>query len=360
MTDIDITIIGGGVVGLALAYELSAFSPVLLEAQSALGQGISSRNSEVIHAGIYYPSDFLKTSLCIEGSRLLYRFCQKHDVPHRRIGKLIAAGSDQEIPSIEKLFLQGQANGVSGLQLLDRHEIKKIEPNLKAAAALFSPNTGILDSHQLMRRLELCAKGDILCNSAVTAIEPKPGRFLCSVNDEYQFSSRIVINAAGLRAAEVAALAGIDRYRIYPVKGEYFRLKSSKSTICSHLIYPSPEQNLAGLGIHLTKDLSGAVRLGPNTVYEENYLVDPTHAAQFAAGIQKLLPIEKSDLQPDMAGLRPKLSAPGEPARDFIIKHEPEGMLSLIGIESPGLTSCLAIAKYVKNLMLQDGLLSAG
>ncbi len=360
MTDIDITIIGGGVVGLALAYELSAFSPVLLEAENSLGRGISSRNSEVIHAGIYYPSDFLKTSLCIEGNRLLYGFCQKHDLPHRRIGKLIAAGSETEIPSLEKLFKQGQINGVEGLQLLDRHEIKKIEPNLRAAAALFSPNTGIVDSHQLMRRLELCADGDILCNSTVTAIEPKPGRFICTVNDEYQFCSRIIITAAGLRAAEVAALAGIDSYRIYPVKGEYFRLKASKSNICSHLIYPSPEQNLAGLGIHLTKDLSGAVRLGPNTVYQNNYDVDPAHAKEFAAGIQKLLPIDERDLQPDMAGLRPKLNAPGEPARDFIIRHELEGMLNLIGIESPGLTSCLAIAKYVKKLMLQDGLLSAG
>ncbi len=378
MTDIDITIIGAGVIGLAIADALcpEAGTVLVLEKEARPGMGISSRNSEVIHAGMYYPPNSLKARLCVEGSRMLMDFCESRNVPYKKIGKVIVAACPEEEPAIEELYHKGLKNAVSGLKILDRKELFSLEPNVHGTSALHSPNTGIIDSHRLVRTLEasvLEKGGTILCRNELTTIEKTPNNFLCRTSDPsreaHLFSSRVVINAGGLTSDVIASLAGIDvdraGYRIFPMKGEYFRVKSSKQSLVNGLVYPVPEKHLTGLGIHATKDLSGSLRLGPNafSVDTLSYDVDPLHGRLFFESTRRLLPfLEEDDLFPDMAGIRPKIQRPGEPVKDFIIQHEDKrglsGMINLIGIESPGLTSCLALAGYVKALLKETGLLS--
>jgi len=376
MYRVGVTIIGAGVVGLSIAGILSSQerSVLVLDRKEGPGRGISSRNSEVIHAGIYYPEGSLKADLCVKGSSMLYDFCSRYDIPFKKTGKVVVASSLDEETSIEELCRRGTANGVSGLCMLDKKELAAIEPHVQGACALLSPETGIIDSHRLVRRLEsICLErgATILYNSRLTGLEKSAGGFVCTLKEAsgsaYSFGSDVLINAAGLDSDKIASLAGIDidkaRYRIYPVKGEYFRVRPSKQHLVNSLVYPSPQKNLTGLGIHATKDLSGSLRLGPNTIYVDSrdYDVDPEHAEAFFENTRNLLPfLEKTDLMPDMAGIRPKLQGPGEAFRDFIISHEHarglEGMINLIGIESPGLTSCLAIAEKVRGLLRQDGL----
>lgn len=377
MYDVDIAIIGAGVTGLSTALSLSLrkdLNIVIIEKESGPGRGVSSRSSEVIHAGIYYPEDFLKTRLCVQGARLLYEFCNRYKVPSVKIGKLIVAFDSPGLEAIESLCKQGAKNGVEGLKLLDRNELKIIEPNVSGIEALYSPDSGIIDSHCLIRVLEAlisnnCVK--LLYKTELTSLDISNAGYTCTVRDssqEYSFCSRIVINAAGLSSDIIAGMAGIDiskaHYRIHKVKGEYFRLKRSKACLINGLVYPSPDKDMTGLGIHTTKDIAGEVRLGPNAFYIDklDYDVDPSHKDEFYSGVKDFLPfIEVEDLSPDTAGIRPKIQAKGEKVKDFIIRHEKDknlpGLINLIGIESPGLTSCLATGNHVYQNLLDEGLL---
>jgi len=373
-TDIDVVIIGGGVVGLAVAAELTQrsgmLSVALLEQHGRFGQETSSRNSEVIHAGIYYPEHSLKARLCLEGKKLLYRFCEHQGVPHRRLGKLIIARNPEEAELLEPIVNHAKRNGVTDLQILDSSQVSAMEPHLKATAAIWSPSTGIIDSHQLMARLEYLAKQNgawPAYRHKVIGLETLGSSFKVQlINPEGKPDSircRWLINCAGLNADQVAAWMGIDLdsagYKIYPCKGEYYSLPYSKAGLVSRLIYPPPLKSSPGLGIHVTKTLDGRLRLGPNAIYVENidYRVDPAHAPLFYQEAKCLLPfVELPDLEPEMAGIRPKLQRPGEPFRDFVVNHETErglpGAINLIGIESPGLTSCLSLAQTVARFIL--------
>ncbi|MCL6477409.1 MAG: NAD(P)/FAD-dependent oxidoreductase [Peptococcaceae bacterium] len=375
MDQVDILIIGAGVVGLAVAAELSGRlggrSVILVERHGKFGRETSSRNSEVIHAGIYYPAGSLKAKLCVEGNPRLYGFCREWDVPHRRLGKLIVARNDGEIPALESILAQGRENGVSDLEILDRDQIARLEPRVRAAAAVLSPSTGIIDSHRLMARLEWIAlkQGAIIAyHHAVVGIEPGSHRHRVLYRDPggrtESVLCRWLVNCAGLNADRVVSWLGIDvdreGYRIFPCKGEYFAVSNAKAGQVSHLIYPPPLKELKGLGIHATKTLDGRLRLGPSAFYVDSldYDVDAEHAREFFNAAITYLPfLECSDLQPDMAGIRPKLQAPGAPFRDFIVRHEADrgldGVINLAGIESPGLTSCLSLAGMVGDLVAE-------
>jgi L-2-hydroxyglutarate oxidase LhgO len=378
MYDVDIVIVGAGAVGLGIAHAITDscgnLDVVVLEKETAPGKGISSRSSEVIHAGIYHKENLLKTKLCVEGSRLLYEFCEKYDVPFSRIGKLVVAVKPEETDSVERLYDQGILNGVSGLKLLDTDGIKTIEPYVNGIVALYSENTGIIDSHVFIKRLELASLKNnvkILCKTELTGIDRVNGGYVCKVrsgSEEYCFGSRVIINSAGLNSDSIAEMAGINvdaaSCRIFKVKGEYFRIKPSKAAMLNGLVYPSPEKSLAGLGIHATKDTSGNARLGPNAFYvdEINYDVDCGHIGQFHTAARDMLPfLSIDDISPDTAGIRPKIQAEGEDIQDFVIKHERSaslnGLINLFGIESPGLTACLSIGKYVQKILMDDSLL---
>ncbi len=378
MIKVDITIIGAGVIGLSIGRELASTADhvVIMEKEPHPGMGISSRNSEVIHAGIYYPKKSLKARLCVEGAGMLSEYCSARTIPCQSMGKVIVATESSEEKAVEKLFLKGKDNGVQGLKILGRSDLKKIEPSVSGICALHSPNTGIIDSHRLIRSLEadcLDKGASIFYNTEVLALEKSSQGFVCTAGhmsgSPYTFSSRIVINAAGLFSDRISALAGIDidaaGYRIYPVKGEYFRVRGGKHTLVGGLVYPVPEKSLTGLGIHATKDLAGFLRLGPNAfpVDEISYDVDPSHAQVFYENARAMLPfLEPSDLVPDMAGVRPKIQKPGGSQRDFLICHEETrglaGLFTLAGIESPGLTSCLAVGRHVAALAKEAGLVS--
>jgi L-2-hydroxyglutarate oxidase LhgO len=377
MYDVDITIIGAGVTGLGIALSLSLrkdLNIVIIEKEPGPGRGVSSRSSEVIHAGIYYPENFLKTKLCVEGARLLYEFCNKYELPAVKTGKLIIATDSSGMYAIEALHKQGMRNGVEKLCLIDERGMKNIEPNVKGISALYSPDSGIIDSHSFIKVIEALASNNsvgFLYKTELTALDMSNDGYVCMVKDpctEYSFRSRIVINAAGLSSDAVAGMAGIDidmaGYRIHKVKGEYFRLKRSKARLINGLVYPSPDKDMSGLGIHVTKDISGEARLGPNAFYidEFDYNVDPSHQKEFCLGVMDFLPfIEAEDLTPDTAGIRPKIQAKGEKTKDFIIRHEIDrnlpGLINLVGMESPGLTSCLATGNHVHKNLLDEGLL---
>lgn len=340
---------------------------MVAERHSTFGQGISSRNSEIMHAGIYYPKDSLKARLCVEGNELLYDFCGKHSIPCRQPGKLIVAVNEAEVSELKGLLRCGSENGARGLALLSGDEVRKLEPNVKALAALHSPSTGIVDTHKLMQRLGFLAEdrgAAIAYNCEVTGIEKDKKGYTLRLRDSDGESvflrTEVLINSAGLDADRIAGLAGMDiekaGYKLHYSKGEYFRVKGSKAGLVSRLIYPVPEET--GLGIHTVTDMQGQLKLGPNAFYvdEINYDVDASHAAKFYDRARRFLPfIEPEDLSADMVGIRPKLQRPGGPKRDFVICEEGEkgfdGFINLIGIDSPGLTASLAIARYVKALM---------
>jgi L-2-hydroxyglutarate oxidase LhgO len=362
----DITIIGAGVVGLAVAQELSSHFKgiLLLEKNESQGQETSSRNSEVIHAGIYYPAGSLKASLCLEGKRLLYDACEKRGIPHRRIGKLIVATTPEEEESLWALQGKAEQNGVDDLLRLSDKVIRSLEPSVFALSGLLSPSTGIIDSHSLMRALLVGATDNgvtAVFRSAVTAATFDGNRYDLEINGgEYRVASRVVVNSAGLQSDHVAAMAGIDldrqRYRLKPCKGSYFSMSPSPGI--RHLVYPVPAPKHEGLGVHATIDLGGRVRFGPDVEYVESidYRVDEGKRDAFYESILKYLPgVRRESLSPDMCGIRPKLQGPGEDIRDFVIQEEGRlGLprwVNLIGIESPGLTACLAIAKRVAELV---------
>lgn len=369
MEKADIAIVGAGVVGLAVGLELSRnYKDVyIIEAEDSFGRGISSRNSEVIHAGIYYPKDSLKARTCVEGRRMLYDFCEKNKVGYKKTGKLIVAASDAETRDLESLFRHGLGNGVDDLKLLSENEIKKLESRVEAKRAIFSPSTGIIDSHGLMKKMAsrfLYNKGAVAYNSEVAGIDRTRSGYEITVKDKaegiFKFFTRIFINSAGLNSDKIAGMSGLskDEYRLKYCKGDYMRVNSAKAKLINRPVYPVPGKKAAGLGIHATPDLGGSLRLGPDDEYVDriDYDVDAAKANAFYESVRTFLPfIAPEDLSPDTAGVRPKLQGPGEDFRDFIIKDEIEnglpGFINLIGIESPGLTSALSIAGLVRDMV---------
>ena len=366
--DAQVTVIGAGVVGLAIAAELANHrksSIVVLEAAESFGQGTSSRNSEIVHAGIYYTPGSLKAELCIEGADRLYDFCDKHDVPNRVTGKLIVASKPSEEAALDELLARAQQNGAREVHLLSAREVAALEPAVRGSGALYSPRTGIVNSHEFMRRLAervQASEAILLYRSPVVGLEKTPFGYEVAVGgpQPYRFISQLVINAAGLMSDHVAAMAGFDvdslDYRLRFCKGSYFKY-TARSPV-KRPVYPLPNRHLTGLGVHATLDLEGHLRFGPDVEFlpehlsaeELNYDVDMSKADDFFESANGLIAgLEREHFVPDFSGVRPKLR--GESIRDFVIRHEADrgwtGFFNLIGIESPGLTASLAIASRI-------------
>lgn len=368
MIDFEITIIGAGVIGLAIAAELSNFykDVVVLEKNLKFGQETSSRNSEVIHSGIYYPKNSLKSKLCIEGNKLLYEYCDENEILHKKCGKYIVATNNEEELKLDEILNNAQKNEVVGHKI-SVNELHKKEPNVKAFAAIFFPESGIIDSYGLMKKLEtetLNNGAQIVYNSEVVAISKNNNAYKILVKEEnstFSFTSKIIINATGLNADKISGLAGVknQNYKLHFWKGEYFSIKNGKNKLVNSLIYPVPNAQVS-LGIHATIDLNGGLKLGPNAVFLEqnkiDYSVNKNNLKEFYDSAKRFLPfLSINDLQPDQAGIRPKLNTNPKEFKDFIIVNEQkngfENFINLIGIESPGLTACLSIAKYVKRII---------
>jgi L-2-hydroxyglutarate oxidase LhgO len=353
-------VIGAGVVGLAVGRALaqSGREVIVLEGADAIGTGTSSRNSEVIHAGIYYPTGSLKARLCVKGKEQLYAFCAEKGVDVRRCGKLIVATSAEQVAQLEHIQKKAAANGVHDLQLLSREQARALEPELECHAALLSPSTGIVDSHGLMLALQgdmENAGGALALLSPVASAQVQPDGILIRTADGTELLAQEVVNAAGLFAPRVASkIQGLDACHVpqaFYAKGNYFTL--SGRAPFSHLIYPVPEA--AGLGVHLTLDLGGQAKFGPDVQWVDSpdqLEVDPQRCEGFYAEANKYWPgLKAGSLAPGYAGMRPKISGPGDAAADFVIQgagtHGVAGLVNLFGIESPGLTSCMAIADEV-------------
>jgi L-2-hydroxyglutarate oxidase LhgO len=362
---VDAVVVGAGVVGLAIARRLAhdGREVLVLERHDAVGSETSSRNSEVIHAGIYNLPRRLKTTLCVAGRAMLYRYCAEHGVPHARLGKLIVAVEPAEIPALAKIKEQGEVNGVDDLVWLTGDAAMALEPQLLCVAAVLSPSTGIVDAHQLMLALEgdlEDAGGVVVMKAPVEAGEVRNDGIRLSVGgaEPMQLKARTVINAAGLGAMDLArALKGLSPQHAAPLwfaKGNYFRL--TRKAPFSRLIYPIPVPG--GLGTHMTLDLAGRARFGPDVEWVESlsYAVDPRRGDKFYDDIRRYWPdLPDGALAPDYAGIRPKLGPAGSPILDFRIEgpgqHGVPGLVNLFGIESPGLTSSLAIAEHVAGLI---------
>jgi L-2-hydroxyglutarate oxidase LhgO len=369
----DTLIIGAGVIGLAVARELAASGRdiVVLEQHPGPGMETTSRNSEVIHAGIYYPPGSLKARLCAPACRELFAWCERHRVACRRIGKFIVATCADEEPELARLLALGHTNGVAELRYASADEIAREEPDVRATAALWSPDTGIVDTHGLVRSLEqeaidhdaVIAYGHSY-SSAELAGSGYAVRCRDGAGNETILKTRSVVNCAGLDADQVVAGMGIDvdaaGYRQVFVKGCYFRLREGSALRPRHLVYPVPNPALTGLGVHVTLDLAGGVRFGPDVEFlpdrTRNYQVAPGKATGFAERAARYLPaLRADDLRPDQSGIRPRRQLPGGAVPDFVIAEERArglpGWINLIGMESPGLTCCLAIAREVRALM---------
>ncbi|MEZ5759323.1 MAG: NAD(P)/FAD-dependent oxidoreductase [Emcibacteraceae bacterium] len=364
MTDhIEIIIIGAGVIGLAIARSLAekGHEVLVIEKETGFGMGISSRNSEVIHAGLYFAPEMLKTTLCIKGRERLYDYAKSRHIPHNRCGKLIVATSQDEIPKLRQIYQNAKNCGINDLDYLTKEQCKNIEPDIIAEAGLFSPSSGIIDSHSYMVSLlgDLeAAGGKIAYNVTIRSIEKSDGVFLVSTNDDYQISSKMLINAAGLGAMNIAHLIkDLDPGSIPDLvmaKGHYFSY--SGKTRFRHLVYPIPF--VGGLGVHLTLDMAGGVKFGPDVHFtdHEDYSVDPSLKNAFVNSVERYFPgIDPEKLHPGYAGIRPKLSKEG---LDFNIQFEKEhgikGLVNLFGMESPSLTASLAIADYVTDKLYES------
>jgi len=361
MERIECVVVGAGVVGLALARQLAMTGRevVILEGEDRIGTGISSRNSEVIHAGMYYAAGSLKARLCVAGNKALYAYCQGRGVAHRRCGKLIVATEPAQVKTLEQIQVKARINGMEDLEWLNEIEVGRMEPRLRCVAALYSPSTGILDSHELMKALlqdAEAAGATLVLRSPLLGGRAMAGGLELDVGGVEPMALRAdhVFNCAGLQAHTVAG--SIEGLRVsslppfYLAKGNYYGL--SGPAPFSHLIYPVPE--MAGLGVHLTLDLGGQARFGPDVewVGGVDFEVDPRRAEVFYGEIRRYWPeLAVGALQPAYAGIRPKLQGPGDPAADFLIQgaesHGVPGLVNLLGIESPGLTACLTLAELV-------------
>lgn len=373
MDRVDAVVIGAGVVGLAVARALALSSAwrgsdmLVLESGPAIGTGTSSRNSEVIHAGLYYPEGSLKARLCVQGRQQLYAYCEQRGIGHRRCGKLIVATDEAQLPQLLALQRKAAANGVDDLQWLSPEEAARLEPELRCVAALHSPQTGIVDSHGLMLALQgdfENAGGTVALHSPVASARFTDEGWVLVMPDGQTLLTPVLVNAAGLQAPALAQrFEGLDARhvpRAFYAKGNYFTL-AGRSPF-SRLIYPVPEA--AGLGVHLTLDLGGQAKFGPDVEWvdsPEDLQLDPRRADGFYAEVRKYWPrLEDGALLPGYAGIRPKISGPGEAARDFLIQgpaeHGLQGLVNLFGIESPGLTSSLAIGEQVAQLLREPAL----
>jgi L-2-hydroxyglutarate oxidase LhgO len=369
MPDVAVTVIGGGVVGLAIAAELAGkHAPLfLLERNPRYGQETSARNSEVIHAGIYYAPGSLKARLCVEGKHLLYELCAQHDIPFRRITKIITATIAEEEPELERLYGVARDNGVT-LERLTADEVHTLEPNIRTVGGLLSPSTGIISAHGLMDYYYHAARdrgAEVQHHCAVVGLRKCQGGYEVTIGEaggESTFTSEWVVNAAGLEADTISSFLGIDvdreGYRLHYCKGSYFALPGSLSRLVSRLVYPVPTKH--SLGVHAVLDLGGRLKFGPDVEYLPdrtlNYTVEPSKRQAFAESVRRILPmVRDEELTPDMSGIRPKTQARGEPARDFVIRHEEDrglpGFINLVGIESPGLTASPAIARMVAGMI---------
>jgi L-2-hydroxyglutarate oxidase LhgO len=364
MDQVDCVIVGAGVVGLAIARRLarSGREVIVLEAAEAIGTGTSSRNSEVIHAGIYYAAGSMMARMCVKGKAQLYAYCRDHDIPHRNCGKLIVATRPEEVDKLQSIKARAAINGVDDMQLLTGDAACALEPALSCQAALLSPSTGIVDSHALMLSLRgeaEAAGGAFAFHAPLLQGQIHGGHIEIDVGGEAPMSlqCRLLVNAAGLSATTVARqIDGMPIDRIPPAyfaKGNYF--SCSVRSPFSHLIYPVPEPG--GLGVHLTLDLAGQAKFGPDVEWIDriDYVVDPERANRFYPAIRRYWPgLPDGALIPGYAGVRPKIVPPAVAVQDFVIQgpreHGVPGLINLFGIESPGLTSCLAIADYVADL----------
>lgn len=364
MDTANVVVIGGGVVGCAVAMELAAkYEDVfVLEEMPQLGMAASSRNSGVIHSGIYYPTGSRKARHCVEGNRLTYEFCAAHGVPHRHTGKVVVAASTGEEPQLEALLHRGQENGVTGLRIVDRQELRAREPHVEGRAALEVPSTGLVASEDLVKAYARIARergANLLTHAKVTALEPA-GAAARVTSARGTIEARAVVNCAGLFADEVAALTGYTKHRIQPVRGDYCEVLPAKAHLIHALVYPLPDPRGLTLGLHLTKTLWGTLLLGPTAqvaASKTDYEGGRMPLEEFARDARKLLPeIEADDLRPAYSGIRAKLATaiakPGEKQKeiaDFVLERDPRipSIVHLIGIESPGLTAAGSLAREV-------------
>jgi len=375
MEQANVVIIGGGVVGTAIAWELSGRTDdiFLLEQAPKLGMATSSRNSGVVHSGIYYPPEYLKARLCVEGNILVKEFCAAHGVPHNNCGKLVVAAKEADIPELEKIMQNGIVNGVQGLRMVGRERIKEREPHIAAVAALEVPSTGIVAAEELVKTFARVASergANILTNARVVSLDARGGAIAVGieVGDPAEPDSlmrevveaRCVVNSAGLYADEVAALLGNKSYRIYPVRGEYAELVRSKANMVNALVYPLPHHDRLSLGVHLTRTLWDTVLIGPTARYvkeKNDYESDRQPLEDFWKGALALLPeVKLEDMRLAYSGIRPKLVPPdGHGMADFVITRDPNcpQAIHLVGIESPGLTSAPAIARLVAKMVAE-------
>ena len=363
---VECVVAGAGVVGLAVgrALALSGREVWVLDGAEGIGTGVSSRNSEVIHAGIYYPAGSLKARFCVEGKRMLYDYCAERGVAHRRLGKLIVAADEAEAPVLQTIRAKAAANGVADLELLSGEAARGMEPALRAAGALLSPSTGIVDSHSLMLAFQgdiENAGGAVVAHARVAGGRVRPGGGVLlhlGGAEAMDLECEVMVNAVGLHAPDLArSIRGVPEAsvpRAYYCKGSYYSLMGRAPF--SRLIYPVPEK--AGLGVHLTIDLGGQARFGPDVewVEREDYDVDIRRADGFYAAIRRYWPgLKDGQLAPGYAGIRPKISGPLDPAADFVVSgpedHGVAGLVNLFGIESPGLTSSMAIGGYVAGMV---------
>jgi L-2-hydroxyglutarate oxidase LhgO len=362
MEQIDVAVIGGGVAGLAAARDVArrGLSVCVLERHTRPGLDTSTHNSGVIHAGIYYPAGSLKARLCTEGRRLLYTFCGEHNVPHKRCGKLIVAYDQSEIGPLETLWQRARANGVEGLELVDRAFIARREPSVRAVAAIYSAESGSVEAEELVKTLLRTAQtfGAIfLPDTPLVGASPNGSGIELRTARE-TILARTVVNAAGLYADEVSKMLGGESFTIYPCRGEYAELTPGKRDLVNAHVYPLPHKH--GLGVHITRTLGGAVLFGPTARYQtrkDDYETDRIPLEEFVEPVQRLLPqVTKADLRLSGSGIRPKLHPPEDSFADFLIHrdHENSSVVQVAGIESPGLTACLAIGNMVGEIVAAD------
>lgn len=361
MEQVDVAVVGGGVVGLAVACQVAARgrSTCLLDRHPRPGMEASTHNSGVIHAGIYYPDGSLKARLCVEGREALYEFCVEHAIPHRRCGKLIVCTDETQVPDLERLVDTGKTNGVDDLLLVGPQFVRAREPAFNVHAAVWSPSTGIVESEALVKTLTgLASSRDVslLPSTRVLGGEPADEGIVLHTPRE-RILARCVVNAAGLHADDLSTMLGGESFTIYPVRGEYAELVPSARHLVNGLVYPLPERSGHGLGVHFTRTSWGSVTLGPTSRYQtdkDDYERDRLSLDVFHKSARRLLPqLGDTDLRPGGTGIRAKACPPDEPFADFIIRHDANvpGLIHAAGIDSPGLTSCLAIARRVSRLV---------
>jgi L-2-hydroxyglutarate oxidase LhgO len=361
MESIDVAVIGGGVTGLASARAIArrGLSVCVLERHARPGLDTSTHNSGVIHAGIYYPKDSLKARLCVEGRRLMYEFCARHDVPHARCGKIIVAGDAHEVAALDALLARGADNGVEGLEIVDASFVAKREPHARAHAALYSPESGVLNAEALVRALLRSAEAAatiFLQGTKLLGADPHPEGIMLRTERETILASQVV-NAAGLFADDVSAMLGGEAFTIYPCRGEYAEFTPAKRHLVNALVYPLPHVSGHGLGVHLVRTTGGAVWLGPTIRYlerKDDYEGDRLPVEAFVEPARRILKdVTLDDLRLSGSGLRAKLHPPSESFADFLIRRDRNNpaVVQASGIDSPGLTSCLAIGNVISDIV---------